>query len=298
MEPEILHQAARQYLMRRYDELNGVYAQLPNQGRAMDGYHYTREARRIFPRYNIIEAMLGQVERLDPERLPDFADLSAALLRAANDAQSLINPQGKDEAEVIRDERQMFAAAIRGWTSESDIDVEPLGYRRVLTAEESSGWRQRLQERWGLQGLSWHPMLAAPLPDEVLVLQEAYMWDEQGVGRVRQVLQEAGGRRIAELREYGADYLVDVDLFAPRYTGAEGVWSDNGLTWIAYASHEGTVAFGGLLALPFPPDGPISADGTGPAGSRRLKADRYPTGRPGSGPGSTNGCTRTRHRPR
>ncbi|MEU4642492.1 hypothetical protein [Micromonospora sp. NPDC023814] len=248
MEPEMLHLVARRYLMRRYDELADMYAELPNQGRAMDDYHYTREARRIFPRYNIVEAMLGQVERLDPDRLPSFADLSAALLRAANDAQSLFKPQGKAEAEVIRDERQMFAAAIGGWTSESDIDVEPLGYRRVLTARESSDWRQRLQQRWGLQGLSWHPMLATPVPDEVLVLHEAYMWDEQGAARVRQVLQDAGGRRVAELREYGADYLVDLDLFVPRYTGAEGVWSDNSLAWIAYASHEGTVAFGGLLA--------------------------------------------------
>jgi hypothetical protein len=192
--------------------------------------------------------MLEQVERLDPDRLPNFADLSAGLLHAANDAQSPFTPQSEAEAEVIRDERQLFAAAIRGWTLESDIGVEPLGYRRVLTAEESSGWRRRLRERWGLQDLSWYPMLAAPVPDEVLVMQEAYMWDEQGAARVRQVLQDAGGRRVAELREYGVDYLVDLDLFAPRYTGAEGVWSDNSLAWVAYASHEGTVAFGGLLA--------------------------------------------------
>ncbi|MCL7458315.1 hypothetical protein AB0J85_24175 [Micromonospora echinofusca] len=72
-------------------------------------------------------------------------------------------------------------------------------------------------------------------------------WDTKSA-RVRQVLQDAGGQRAAELREYGADYLVDLDLFVPRYTGAEGVWSDNSLAWIAYASHEGTVAFGGLLA--------------------------------------------------
>jgi hypothetical protein len=39
--------------MRRYDELTDVYAEMPKQGRAMDGYHYTPEARRIFPRYRI-----------------------------------------------------------------------------------------------------------------------------------------------------------------------------------------------------------------------------------------------------
>lgn len=127
-------------------------------------------------------------------RNPTIADLSAALLRAANDAQSLLKPQGKAEAEVIRDERQMFAAAIRGWISESGIDVEPLGYRPVLTAEESSNWRQRLQQRWGLQGLSWHPILAAPALDEVLVLPEAYMWEKQGAARERSRLGTIGRR--------------------------------------------------------------------------------------------------------
>jgi hypothetical protein len=234
--------------MRRYDQLTDAYAGLPNQGRAMDGYHYTLEARRIFPSYRIVEAMLEQVERLDPDRLPDSADLAAALLHSTEDAQSPLKPQGRAEAEAIRNERQLFASAVRDWTSKSDIYVEPLKYRRVLTAEESSDWRRRLRERWALETLSWYPLLAAPVPTNVLVLQEAYMWEDEGTARVREVLRGAGSQRVTELREYGPDYLLDHELFAPRYTGAEGVWSDNSLAWIAYASHEGTVAFGGLLA--------------------------------------------------
>jgi hypothetical protein len=61
-------------------------------------------------------------------------------------------------------------------------------------------------------------------------------------------LHELGGRRVTELREDGLDYLLDVEN-APRHTGVEGVWSDNTLSWIAYASHEGTVALGGRLAV-------------------------------------------------
>jgi hypothetical protein len=248
VEPENLHHAARRHLMRRYDELTDAYAELPHQGRAMDGYHYTVEARRIFPRYRIVEAMLEQVERFDPDRLPDSADLAAALLRSTDDAQSPFKPQGQVEADAIREERQLFAAAVRDWASKADLDVEPLDYRRVLTAEESSGWCRHLQQRWALENLSWYPLVTAPVPAHVLVLREAYMWEDQGTARVRDVLRDAGSQRVIELREYGPDYLLDLELFAPRYTGAEGVWSDNSLAWIAYASHEGTVAFGGLLA--------------------------------------------------
>jgi hypothetical protein len=66
---------------------------------------------------------------------------------------------------------------------------------------------------------------------------------------VRGTLRELGGRRVTERREDGIDYLLDVDIVEPRYTGVEGVWSDDTLSWIAYASHEGTVALGGHLAV-------------------------------------------------
>lgn len=245
-----LHWAARRYLMERYDELSLLYAQLPNHGRADDGYHYSPEAKRIFPRYNVVEAMLQEVERLDPDRLPDLDALTSALGRAADVAQSSFTqpPQGDIETVAISDERRLFSSAVQTWVSGPDLHVAPVGYRRVLTAEESSDWRARLNRRWGLQGTCWYPMLPGPVPSGVLVLAQESMWDGPGAGLVRQALINSGGQRVAELREHGVDYLLDVELFAPRYTGAEGVWSDHSLDWIAFASHEGTVAFGGALA--------------------------------------------------
>ena len=79
MDSKALHWMARRYLMDRYDELSNLYAQLPNQGRAADGFRYQARARRIFPRYNVVEAMLVEVERLDPERLPDLHALAHAV---------------------------------------------------------------------------------------------------------------------------------------------------------------------------------------------------------------------------
>jgi hypothetical protein len=245
-----LHWAARRYLMERYHELRQWYAQLPNQGRADDGHHYSPEAKRIFPRYNVVKAMLEEVERLDPDRLLEVEPLAATLVRAADVAQSPFTepPQDDVEAEAIGDERRLFSSAVHTWTSGPDLQVAPVGYRRVLTPAESSDWRARLNRRWGLQGTSWYPMLAGPVPSDVLVLTQESMWQGPGVDMVRQALVDSGGQRVAELREYGVDYLLDVELFAPRYTLAEGVWSDRSLDWIAFASHEGTVAFGGTLA--------------------------------------------------
>ncbi|SCL25830.1 hypothetical protein GA0074692_2035 [Micromonospora pallida] len=230
-----MHQAARRYLIQRYDTLTGAYAKLPNQGRAADGYHYTDDARRVFPRYRAVEAFLEQVERLDPDRLPDWSNLTIALLRSAYDARSPFT-DGQDQvgAEVIRDERRRFASVIRSWSAGG----EPLGYRRVLTDEESADWRRRLQRRWALTDV-WHPLLPDPVPSDVLVLQEPCMWEEHGSARVRQALRDVGTGRVVELRESGPDYLLDLDLVTTRYNGAEGVWSDDSLTWIAYASQKG-----------------------------------------------------------
>lgn len=248
-----LHVAARRYLMERYAELVEQYAALPGQGRA--GFGYRPEAYRIFPRYNVVEAMLAQVERLDPDRLPERSSLLARLAEAAATARSPFTDPAPNEvaATAVAEERRLFASVVGEWAGRGDLRVEPLPYRRVLTSAESAARQQQLQRRWGLVGRAWHPMIAAETPPEVLVLAEAVMGDlPEAVTHVRTALRAAGGGRVTELREYGEDYLIDVDLVEPRYTGAEGVWSDDTLTWVAYASHEGTVAFGGRLAAALP----------------------------------------------
>ncbi|HEY0636528.1 MAG TPA: hypothetical protein VGD67_02670 [Pseudonocardiaceae bacterium] len=125
---------------------------------------------------------------------------------------------------------------------------------RRMTAEESARWRHRLEQRWGLRDLCWHPQLTTRIPADVLILHERSMWIEPCVERVREALRQLGGHPVAELRESpGIDCLIKVDHVSPRYAfGDEGVWTDHTLDWIAHASHEGTVAFGGTVATLLP----------------------------------------------
>jgi hypothetical protein len=81
-----LHRAARRYLIERYDQLAREYAVLPDGGRAEDGFHYRPDAWRIFPRYHVVAAILVEVERLDPDRLPALNGLIDALVEAAEAA--------------------------------------------------------------------------------------------------------------------------------------------------------------------------------------------------------------------
>ncbi|MFC4042959.1 hypothetical protein ACFO1B_31410 [Dactylosporangium siamense] len=243
MDPTTLHWASRRYLMTRYDELSREYGRLPDDARRTDG-------KRIFPRYNVVDAMLVEVERLDPDRLPGVDVVAGMMLAAAERARSPFTepPHGEVEAQVMADERRLFAVQVRHWTEQPDLRVDAVPYRRVLTPEESSAWRTSSQRRWGARDGCWHPMLGSSVPRDVLVLTGESMWEDDAVERVRRVLRELGRSRVVELREYGADYLLDVEIVAPRYTGPEGLWTDEHHDWIAYASHEGTVAFGGVLS--------------------------------------------------
>ncbi|MEU7949185.1 hypothetical protein AB0C50_31290 [Micromonospora taraxaci] len=250
MDPTTLHWASRRYLTRRYEELQGEYGRLPNSGRQADGYHYTTDAKEIFPRYNVVDAILVEVERLDPDRLPSGDVVASMMLTAAESVNSPFTEPPYDEVQALAmaDERRLFAAKVQHWTAQTDFRTDPVPYRRVLTPEESSAWRTSLQRRWGVQNGCWHPLLSSSVPHDVLVLTGESMWEGDGVDQVRRVLRELGRRRVVELREYGADYLLDVETVVPRYTGPEGLWIDEHHDWIAYASHEGTVAFGGALS--------------------------------------------------
>jgi hypothetical protein len=114
--------------MERYDELAERYAALPNQGRADDGYNYLPEAWRIFPRYNVVAAILARVERLDPDRLPEPPDLLDQLVEAAVTAQSLFTKPESNEvaAAVMAEERRLFSSTLQKWATHTNLHVRPL----------------------------------------------------------------------------------------------------------------------------------------------------------------------------
>jgi len=227
----MLHDATRRYLIDRADELTGNHRE-----RSIG-------APGALARHRLVVDLLHQVERLDPDDLPDPGTLTGLLLEAA----------GVPGPAAVLEERERYRSAV---LAGPDPRTVPPGYRRLLSADEASAWRATLRSRWGVENDLWHPMLAIPEPPEVLILTDTAMTRPDGVEAVRRAVRATGWQRVAELREDGTGHLLDVDLFTPHYNGAEGLWCDAGLDWIAYASHEGTVAFGGILATAVPANWP------------------------------------------
>ncbi|MEV1155081.1 hypothetical protein AB0J27_06725 [Micromonospora chokoriensis] len=64
-----------------------------------------------------MDAMLIDVQRLDPDRLPGVDAVTSALLAAAENAESSFTTPPHDEiqAQAMADERRLFAANVQRW---------------------------------------------------------------------------------------------------------------------------------------------------------------------------------------
>ncbi len=83
MNPSLaLHTAARRYCMEQHAHWCEVYGKLASEGGDRVGADYTDEALRTFPRYNVLQAILVEIERFDADDLPQY-DEWVELLRAA-----------------------------------------------------------------------------------------------------------------------------------------------------------------------------------------------------------------------
>jgi len=245
-----LHTAARRYCLERYAYWRERYSEIVRKRgeRQRDGYHYTPEALATFPRYNVLNAIRVEVERIDPAKLGDPDNTKALLVLAGEIAEDDFTqrPIGEIDERAMTEEREAFCAYMVGLTPPDLNAIERLPYRRVLSAVESQSIWSRLRARWQIPRGYWYPLAECKLPD-ILAFKTRAFDEAVAYERLRDILAARGIERVWELREYGPEYEEDFALFEPYYNGAEGYWSSGDLSWIIYASHESSVTVGGWL---------------------------------------------------
>lgn len=245
-----LHTAARRYCFERHAHWRQRYAEIVRQrgDRQRDGYHYTPEALSTFPRYNVLNAIRVELERIDPAKLGDFDDTRRLMVLAGETAQDDFTqkPIGEIDERAMAEERGDFCRYIGGLKIADLSSIDKLPYRRVLTSDESKEIWSRLRTRWEIREHYWFPLAECRLPDVVAFKTKAF--DEAvSYGKLQGILRNRRIERIWELREYGPEYEEGLGLFEPYYNGAEGYWSSGDLDWIIYDSHESSVTVGGWL---------------------------------------------------
>jgi hypothetical protein len=243
-----LHTTARRYCRERYALWAERYAEIVRRGRDRERDDYTPEALATFPRYNVLNAIRVELERINPTELVDLEAARVRVLRAGEMANDDFTrkPIGEIDRRALAEERAAFCGYVCGLSPADLGAIEPLPFRRVLAADESDAVWAGLRDRWQIPAGYWYP-LAGCAPPRVVAFDANAFSEGAPQGRLRGILERGGVERVWELREHGPEYEQDVSLFDPHYNGAEGYWSSGDLDWIVYASHESSVTVGGWL---------------------------------------------------
>ena len=247
-----LHNAARDYCTRRYARWSSEYAALVASGRHQitkaDGrWTYTDASYRIFPRYNVLGAILAEVERFVPSDFASVDEARGLLGAAAWSAGSDFTTSASSIATAAMvEEREAFARFVEQSTEAEWSAIEVLPFRRVLAPTERDGLRRQFESRWGL----WYggyctrePLQAQPLVTLHVDWVNAVPAREE---TIRALLRSRDITRAIELCEFGDSCEVDLAAATFHYgSGGEGFWFDHGMEWMVYLSHESSITFGG-----------------------------------------------------
>ncbi len=144
-------------------------------------------------------------------------------------------------------EREKFCDFVN---SLSELDVwehDPLPYRRVLSIAESDHIWSSLGSTWSIPARSyWYPLCETSVAN-IEAFKAKDFHESVPAQALSRKLAHLKVECVWELREYGPEYVEDVELFDPFYNGAEGVWTAPGYAWVIYASHESTITVAGTL---------------------------------------------------
>ena len=246
---EKLHTAIRRYCMDRHFYWTGKYSELNSSGKGFTfGNGYSEEALATFPRYNVLNAILTEIERCKPS---DFSSIESArefFCLVTKEAESVFTkpPNAEISEKVMAEERELLGEYIKRLDEAELSKVEPLPYRRVLSENESNFIRQKLKEIWGVSKGYWYPLTTEEV-DEAEAFQDSYFEKEFGFEKLRELLRRRNVKNVWELREDDINYEIELNIFEPYYSGAEGFWCDENFDWLIYASHESSLTIAGSI---------------------------------------------------
>jgi hypothetical protein len=245
---EQLHTAVRRYCMEQYMQWSLAYSELLAAGKDREGNRYTDEALATFPRYNVLNAVLTEIERYRPQDFSNFNEARDFFKLVAGSAQSIFTerPIGPIDTSAMNDERLRLVEFIDCQSPQTVQTVEPLFYRRVLSKPEEDSIRNQVKDRWGISHWYWYPLSEAKPPD-VEAFQDKYFENEVGRERIISILASGNVNYVFEIGEGDASYEIELSVLEPCYNGLEAFWFDSSLSWTLYASHESSITIGGWL---------------------------------------------------
>lgn len=244
---EQLHTAIRRYCLENHQFWWEKYFELASSNNIRDDFDYTNEAYSIFPRYNVLNAILTEIEKTQPSEFSNFEEAKEYFCLAANQAENAFTkpPNNEIAIRVMNEERRKLSEFIAQLKTTDLEKVEPLFYRRVLSDNENQILRGKLKSIWKLDGY-WFP-LTDWKPQNTEAFQDKYFEAEFGSEKIRQILRNLGVQKVWELREGEINYEIDISAVKFYYHGEETFWFDKTFDWLIYVSHESSITFAGSI---------------------------------------------------
>jgi hypothetical protein len=246
-----LHNAARRYCLEQIAHWQQAYTKLCAAGKDRaskpgGGWTYTEKAYGLFPRYNVLQAILSEVERAVPTDFDSIDTARTWLAKAGETAQNpfTVNPNHPTEERAMAGERDAFVRFVEHSDEDDWWRSPPLPYQRVLQTDEADAHYQDFCKRWG----QWQGGVAADQRREAQCLTLHTDWVDALPGdqqAIQSMLSTRGISRLFEIRESGDSYELDLQATSFSYNGDEGYWFVDDLDWMIYASHESSITFGG-----------------------------------------------------
>ncbi|MFC3749544.1 hypothetical protein [Paenibacillus sp. GCM10012306] len=135
------HSLARRYCITKIDYWGKKYNKLIDQGRDRepDGIDFSLEAKKLFPRYIVLEAILAEMEGYIPEDFDSFAEAKVMIIQVINEAVSFMTKANDDDnvtRNTMLEERSSFVSYLENVPAVKIMNQPSLFYRRKLSVQE------------------------------------------------------------------------------------------------------------------------------------------------------------------
>lgn len=227
---------ARHYCIKNYNYWSDKYTH------EKSGKMYSDDDYNLFPRYNVLKAILQGIETIINKQFDSVDDCKNELKNIGQISQTIFtkNTTSKIANSAMNDERNKFNDFIENMLEEDLYNVLPLPHNRKLSISESKEIYKGLKLNWNFEGFCWDHSRSK---NEILFVMEKYLTDQDKDKIIDYILKY--DKIFFEIDERKEDYETEL----LEINGCETIYTNFKFNWIIYISHEMYIAFGGELLL-------------------------------------------------
>jgi len=230
-------------------------------------YTYSKSDYNLFPRYQVLSAILQGIETLVGRDFDNFEDCKGELILIGKNSHTIDTIKSNKELHLlgrrsnlvrlskrmnrtskkaIQDERNKFIHFIKTTNQTNISNIEPLPHERKLNDKEANHIRNKLLNIWNYDGDYWEP-LESKSPKQTVFIMSDYLTESDKQEIIFEIKKITKDKFFYILTEDLVDYELELSLLNMELY--ESIICDSSYEWVVYGSFESSIAFGGELLI-------------------------------------------------